>query len=36
MAYFGVGLDTTVQRLIFEFRSYTAKSNPQCSVAALK
>ncbi|CAD8134765.1 unnamed protein product [Paramecium pentaurelia] len=36
MAYYGVGLPTTIQELVFRFRNHVCKANPYCTLSRLK
>ncbi|CAK72410.1 unnamed protein product (macronuclear) [Paramecium tetraurelia] len=36
MAYYGVGLPTAVQELVFRFRNHVCKANPYCTLSRLK
>lgn len=36
MAYYGVGLTTAIQEIVFRFRNHVAKANPYCTVSRIK
>ncbi|CAD8051364.1 unnamed protein product [Paramecium sonneborni] len=36
MAYYGVGLPTAIQELVFRFRNHVCKANPYCTLSRLK
>ncbi|CAD8143835.1 unnamed protein product [Paramecium pentaurelia] len=36
MAYYGVGLPTAIQELVFRFRNHICKANPYCTLSRLK
>ncbi|CAD8159266.1 unnamed protein product [Paramecium octaurelia] len=36
MAYYGVGLPTSIQELVFRFRNHVCKANPYCTLSRLK